>query len=195
MRAATILLTLIASWYGMMLVHELGHVLAAFVTGSRIDAVRVPFFGLSQTEIATYKHPIVVIVMGPVVGVLLPLAAWLVIRMRPLARRIGPAAVVLSRFFAGFCLVANGGYLASGLVSPVGDVADLAALGEPMWLVGGVGLAMAAVGLAVWNGLGPAFGLGVSAHPCDRALFRAAYAAAIVVLAFVVGVRLLGANF
>lgn len=192
MRTATILLTLIASWYGMMLVHELGHVLAALATGSKVDAVRVPFLGLSQTEIAVYKHPVVVIAMGPVVGVVLPLLAWGVVRTRSLAGRFGPAPVVLARFFAGFCLVANGGYLASGLVSAVGDVADLAALGVPMWLVGGIGLAAAGVGLAVWNGLGAAFGLGVRGQNLPRgSLFTVVVVCNLAVLVMVVSINLL----
>jgi hypothetical protein len=149
-----ILSTLVASWYGMMLVHELGHVLAAWGTGSTVAEVRVPFFGLSQTEIAEYRHGALVVGMGPTVGVAVPLVVWVV--ARGFRARVEP----LSRFFAGFCLVANGGYMASGLFSPVGDAADLAALGVPGSAMGVPELLAVGAGLAVWNGLGRAFGFG-----------------------------------
>lgn len=146
--------TLVASWYGMMLVHELGHVVAAWGTGSRVAEVRVPFFGLSQTEIAEYRRAAVVVAMGPIIGVVVPLLVWLVARLSRAG--VGP----LARFFAGFCLVANGGYMASGMILPVGDAADLAALGVPGWAMGVPGLVAAGAGLAAWNGLGRAFGFG-----------------------------------
>lgn len=149
--------TLVASWYGMMLVHELGHVLAAWATGSRIDRVRVPFFGLSQTEISVPKHALLVVAAGPIAGIALPLIAWLV-ACASSGRGSPSGTPTLLRFFAGFCLVANGGYLASGLASPVGDVEELILLGIPAWSIAGAGLVAAACGLWMWNGLGPSFG-------------------------------------
>lgn len=188
----TIAMTLIACWYGMMLTHELGHVLAAVATGSRIDAVRVPLFGLSQTEIATYKHPVAVIAMGPVVGVVPPLIAWAAL-VRRQARVGRPGRAPLTKFFAGFCLVANGGYLASALVLPVGDVADLMALGVSANLLGGAGVAMAGAGLWMWNGLGAAFGLarGASAEH-DPTLAKRSILAATFALACVGAIALVG---
>jgi hypothetical protein len=145
--------SILASWYAMMIVHELGHVLAAWATGSTIAGVFVPWVGFSQTEIIEYRRPIVVVSAGAIVGVALPLAAWLAARTASLA----PGWASLSRFFAGFCLVANGGYLGSALVSPVGDAEDLIALGSPTWAVGVPGLLMLAGGLWAWNGLGAKF--------------------------------------
>jgi hypothetical protein len=137
----------------MMIVHELGHVLATWATGSTLAGVVVPWVGFSQTEIIEYRRPIVVVSAGTIAGVVLPLAAWLSTRASALA----PGWVTLSRFFAGFCLVANGGYLGSALVSPVGDAEDLVALGTPTWAIGVPGLLMLTCGLWIWNGLGPKF--------------------------------------
>jgi hypothetical protein len=155
-RPAILALTILAaSWYGMMLVHELGHVLAAWATGSTISAVRVPWVGFSQTEIARYGGPAwAVVAAGPVLGVLVPAAAWGLGRV--VAR--GWVGVPLLRFFAGFCLVANGWYMASALVDPAGDAGDLAALGVPRWAVAVPGILAAASGFAVWHGLGLSFG-------------------------------------
>lgn len=158
---ALVLNTLIASWYGMMLVHELGHVAAALATGSRIENVRIPLFGFSQTEISAYNHPLWVVAMGPVVGVAFPLAAWMVVRGLTRKARDRWSLEPLSRFFAGFCFIANGGYLASAIAQPVGDVEELVLFGVPIWLLtllGGLGVL---AGLAMWNGLGKAFGLRV----------------------------------
>jgi hypothetical protein len=150
--------TLIASWYGMMLVHELGHVAAALATGSRIESVRIPLVGFSQTEISVYHHPLWVVAMGPAVGVAVPLAVWAVVR--GLTRRFRDRWTLepLSRFFAGFCLVANGGYLASAIAQPVGDVEELVLFGVPIWGLTSLGGLGVLAGLAMWNGLAKAFG-------------------------------------
>ena len=184
-RIILVLSTLVASWYGMMLVHELGHVLAAWATGSRVAEVRVPFFGLSQTEIAEYRHAAVVVTMGPILGVVVPVLVWVVARWL-FRTRVEP----LTRFFAGFCLVANGGYMASGLVAPVGDAADLVALGLPGWAMGVPGLVAAGAGLAVWNGLGRAFGFGGGVIP--RQMVAAGVVWMLVAIGSVVAVGVFG---
>lgn len=186
-RRASILigLTLIASWYGMMLVHELGHVLAAWGTGSVVAAVRVPFVEFSQTEMVRYAEPAwVVVAAGPAAGVLLPVLAWLAVRRFARGWVGGP----LLRFFAGFCLVANGGYMASALVNAAGDAADLAALGVSRWAIGLPGLVAAGLGLAVWNGLGRNFGLGGGAVRREMVLAAGIAAAGVVgVVAVIAG--------
>jgi hypothetical protein len=146
------LLILTASWYAMMIVHELGHVLAAWATGSTLSGVVVPWVGLSQTVIPVYRHPTWVVGTGPIVGVLVPIAAW------GAGRSLGASRAWLEvlRFFAGFCLVANGAYMASAFLSPAGDTEDLLALSVPVWAFGAPGLLALAAGLWVWNGLGKA---------------------------------------
>lgn len=180
-------LTLIASWYGMMLVHELGHVLAARGTGSAVAAVRVPWVGFSQTEMVRYAEPAwVVVAAGPAAGVVLPVLAWLAVRRVGRGRACEP----LARFFAGFCLVANGGYMASALVNAAGDAADLAALGVSRWAIAVPGVIAAGLGLAVWNGLGRSFGLG--GGDVRRGMTLAAGIAAAGVLGVVAVIGVLG---
>src|SRR4051794_7181530 len=90
--------TLLLSWLGMMAVHELGHVLGAWVTGGTVAKVILHPLTISRTDLAHNPHPLYVVWAGPVVGVVLPLLAWLIAR----AAR-WPEAYLL-RFFAGFCL-------------------------------------------------------------------------------------------
>ncbi|MEK6701657.1 MAG: hypothetical protein AABZ53_05295 [Planctomycetota bacterium] len=178
-RAILILLTLLSSWYAMMIVHECGHILAALATGSKIDRVLLPWIGFSQTEISKYVHPTFVVAAGPALGVTLPLAAWLA------CHRLTWAPLL--RFFAGFCLVANGGYIASAIVHAAGDADDLVALGVPSWILGVAGCISVAAGLQLWNGLAPSFGLAPTGIPAGS-LRRASFACALV-LALVLAVN------
>lgn len=90
---------------------------------------------------------------GPVVGSLLPLVVWLVARLVRL-----PGIFVL-RFFVGFCLVANGIYIGVGSFNGVGDAGDMIRSGSEMWHLWAFGIMTAPVGLMLWSGLGPEFGL------------------------------------
>jgi hypothetical protein len=69
------------------------------------------------------------------------------------------------RFFAGFCLIANGGYLLGGSVVPVGDVEMLIRFGVPRVLLAGIGIIAIIPGLALWHGLGKHFGFGPTPAP------------------------------
>lgn len=169
-----ILLTLIASWYAMMIVHESGHILAALATASKIDRVHLPWLGFSQTEISNYHHPTLVVAAGPTLGVILPVLIWAT------CPRLSWAPLL--RFFAGFCLVANGGYIASAMLHAAGDADDLVALGTPRWILGVTGCLSVAVGLQLWNGLGPSFGLAASGVPAGS-IRRASIACALVLVA------------
>lgn len=153
-------------WLAMMAVHELGHVLGAAVSGGTVERVVLHPLTISRTDVSPNPHPMLVVWAGPVVGVLLPLALLLGAR----AGRLRGA--YLLQFFAGFCLVANGVYLGVGSFGSVGDAGDLLHLGSPAWTLWLFGAAAAALGLYLWHGLGPHFGLGKAAGEVDR---RAAY--------------------
>lgn len=159
-RVFTISLLLAASWYAMMLVHELGHVIAAWSAGSRVEAVRMPWLGFSQTIVPTTDWPRVVAASGAALGSALPLVAWLIMRSVPRIRR--GAACAIARFFAGFCLLANGAYIGSAVLVPVGDSEDLVRMGVPAWVLALIGWPAAAAGVALWNGM--AKNLGSSAR-------------------------------
>jgi len=154
-----------ASWYGMMIVHEFGHVVSTWISGGRVARVILHPLFFSRTDLAENPHPLLVVWGGPALGSALPLVAWLVAR----ASRLRLA--FLLRFFSGFCLVVNGAYLASAAMMPVGDSEDLLRLGAPLWAVLLPGVAGVVSGLAMWNRLGSHFGLG--GQQVDRAAIMA----------------------
>ncbi len=86
--------------------------------------------------------------MQPAFGGLLPLIGWFLTRPA-MGRRARAWA-----FFAGFCLIANGAYLATVLFMPVGDTEDLLRLGTPAWTMAAVGAPMFGAGLWLWHSLG-----------------------------------------
>lgn len=161
-RVCLILATLLVSWLGMQQVHELGHALGAWLAGGRVDRVVLPLFGFSRTDLAINPRPLVVAWAGPAISVLLPLAMWAI------ARQARYSGAFLFRFFAGFCLLANGLYLGVGSFERVGDCGDLLRQGAAMWQLWLFGLMTAPLGLWFWHGLGPKFGLGANAQPPPR---------------------------
>src|SRR4051794_29108102 len=84
------------SWLGMQIVHEAGHVLAAWGGGEVVHRVVLHPLTISRTDTSHERHPLLVAWGGPVVGVLLPLAGL------GLTRVFLPRWSYLVRFFAGF---------------------------------------------------------------------------------------------
>lgn len=149
-------------WVGMMIVHELGHVLGAAATGGRVERVVLHPLTISRTDVMPNPQPLMVTWAGPVVGVLLPilvLATWRLLRA-PLSH--------VWRFFTGFCLIANGLYLAVGSFDRVGDAGDLLRHGAAPWQLWLFGLLTVPFGFALWHGQGRYFGLGKDAQPVSR---------------------------
>jgi hypothetical protein len=169
--------TLGLSWLAMQAVHELGHVGGAALSGGRIAEVVLHPATISYTRLAVNPHPLLVAWMGPLVGVAVPLAAWSLVRWGRIR------GWYLAEFFAGFCLVANGAYLAGGALAGVGDAGDLVRHGTPIMLLWLFGLITISIGLWLWNGLGPYFGLGASRGSVDTA---AAYVVSALFLATIV---------
>jgi hypothetical protein len=168
--------TLALSWLGMQAVHELGHVLGAWAGGERVERVVLHPLAISRTDATHDRHPLLVVWGGPLAGVLLPLGALVVTRWR-LSRWS-----YLLRFIVGFCLVANGVYLSVGSFEGVGDAGDLLRYGAPRWTLLAFGLSCVPIGLSLWHGLGPYFGLGEARGRVDR---RAALATPSLLLAVV----------
>lgn len=139
---------LVASWMGMQAVHELGHVLGARITGGKVAKVVWHPLTISRTDLSYNPRPLGVVWAGPVVGVLLPLASWgLAVAIR------GPGAFV-NRFFAGFCLIANGAYIAFGSFEGIGDCGTMLRHGSPIWSLWLFGAITISVGLWLWHGQG-----------------------------------------
>lgn len=142
-----LLLLMLNSWLWMQAIHELGHVLAAQVSGGSVDRVVWHILSISRTDVSTNPYPGIVCWAGPVVGCILPLLICLLARRHHQADK-------LMRFFAGFSLIANGAYLSIGSLDQVGDAGDLLRLGCPLWLLWIFGLAAILAGLFLWHGLG-----------------------------------------
>jgi hypothetical protein len=163
-------------WLGMMAVHELGHVLSLWLTGGTVERVVLHPLEISRTDPGENPRPLFVAWGGALWGCGIPLAALL------LTRAVAPRHAYLAALFAGFCLIANGAYLAADALVRGGDARTLIQHGAPPWLPLAVGVPAVVLGLYLWNGLGPAFGLGEAAGRVDR---RAAFGtfAALAVLA------------
>lgn len=150
----------------MMAVHELGHVVAGMATGGTVQRVVLHPLAISRTDVLPNPCPRTVVWAGPIAGVLLPLALLLIFKMGkfPLAYMV--------QFFAGFCLIVNGAYVGVGSFGRIGDAGDMLRHGSPIWSLWLFGTVALPLGLFLWNGLGPYFGLGPATGKVDR---RAAY--------------------
>jgi hypothetical protein len=161
--------TLLASWLGMQAVHEAGHVLGAKLTGGKIEAVCLNPLTISHTELSDNPYPFLVVWAGPVVGVVVPVLVWSV------AAGLRRPGAFLLRFFAGFCLIANGAYIAGGSVDGIGDAGVMLRNGTStlaVWVFGGTTVP---AGLALWHGQSRHFGFGPHPEPvrCGHALSAA----------------------
>ena len=99
-----------------------------------------------------------------------------------------PGAFVL-RFFAGFCLIANGLYIGVGSFDEVGDCGEMLRHGSEPWQLWLFGAATAPIGLWLWHGQGRHFGLGQNAEPVRAAVAYASLTVCLILLAmgFLVG--------
>jgi hypothetical protein len=154
--------TLGLCWLVMQAVHELGHVLAAWAGGEEVYRVVLHPLTISRTDASHDRHPLLVVWGGPLLGSLLPLGALAVTRLIP------SRWSHLLRFFAGFCLIANGVYLGAGSFEAVGDAGDLLRYGAPRWTLIAFGPTTVPAGLALWHGLGTRFGMGEAKGRDDR---------------------------
>jgi hypothetical protein len=161
-QATLILSFLTFSWLAMQAVHELGHITAALATDAEIIKVYLHPFIISSTEIGENPHPLILVWAGPVFGALLPFLAFLV------AKTFRTPGLYLIRFFAGFCLVVNGIYIAFGPSTGGADTAIMMEHGTPRWVMVLFGLATAPLGLYLWHRQGPHFGLGKARGHVER---------------------------
>jgi hypothetical protein len=152
-QALLVVSTVFGSWLAMQDEHECGHILSARATGGRVVGVVLHPLTISRTSLTENPHPLIVVWGGPVFGAAAPLLLWLIFGWTRL-----PGVFVL-RFFAGFCLVANGSYIAAGSFMRTGDAADMLLHGSSVWQLLLFGAATIPLGFWLLNGLGPQFGL------------------------------------
>ena len=136
------------SWFGMMAFHELGHVVGALVTGGNVERVVLHPLTISRTDVSPNPSPLIVVWLGPILGCLIPAAcSWLVPRRLTVVRNI-------ALFFVGFCLLANGSYIAFGSFDRAGDCGDMLQHGSPLWTLLLFGALTIPLGFYVWHRLG-----------------------------------------
>lgn len=146
----------------MQAVHELGHVCGAWLSGGRVARVVLHPLTISRTDLAHNPNPLIVAWAGPIGGTLFPLMLWLtafVVRM--------PGDFV-PRFFAGFCLLANGLYIGLGSFDRIGDCEEMLRHGSERWHLWIFGVVATPAGLWLWHGQGPHFGLGLTKGRVNR---------------------------
>jgi hypothetical protein len=110
-------------------------------------------------------------------GALLPLAIWGV------AAGLRCPGDYILRFFAGFCLIANGAYIGCGSFDGLGDAGEMLRYGSPPWPLWAFGALTVPVGLWLWHRQGRHFGLGAMKGDVSA---RAAYGCLVAFLALVV---------
>jgi len=179
-RATYNLAIILLSWLLMQVVHEAGHVLAGLCVGDRIERVVLHPLTISRTELSPGRNLLLTTAAGPVFGSLVPLLLWLLGH----ACRLPSCAWL--RFFAGFCLIANGAYLGVAIVEPVGDAELLLLLGTPAWVLFAFGVVTIPAGLMLWHRLSPEFGWGTKA----RAITGREAASVLAVLLLVVALEM-----
>jgi hypothetical protein len=146
---------IIFSWLAMQVVHETGHLLAARLTGAEVIKVALHPLIMSRTDVVDGAHPLVVVWAGPLVGSVLPLLLF------GLAAGFRSPGTYLFRFFAGFCLVANGVYIGVGhFLADGADPYVMLENGSPRWLLVLFGAVAFPLGLFLWHRQGTHFGLG-----------------------------------
>lgn len=151
-QVALIVSTLGASWLGMQAIHELGHMIGALVSGGIVERVVLHPLTISRTDLRHNPHPLLVVWAGPILGCVLPLLLW------QIARWWNWSLSFLLRFFAGFCLLANGLYIGVGAFDRVGDCGEMLRHGSQIWVLWIFGAVTATTGLGLWHRLGPQFG-------------------------------------
>ena len=162
------------SWLAMQAVHESGHVVGTLLTGGTVEKVVLYPTVISRTDWKDSRHPLTVVWAGPIVGSALPL--W------GIAAAFRLTATYLARFFAGFCLIANGAYIGAGSFSRVGDAGELLRHGASSWQLWVFGAVAVAAGLLLWNRLGPHFGFGAAHGQVSRQASLGSLAAFVIIV-------------
>jgi hypothetical protein len=155
------------SWLAMMVAHELGHAFNAWLSGGIVSKIVLHPLAFSRTDLSVNPHPLFVAWGGAIWGCLIPLGLLVFVHFITRNYRY------LFAWWAGFCLIANGAYLACGwLFSDGGHAADDANVilqnGGARWQLIVFGLIAVPIGLWLWNGLGRYFGLGATHGKVDR---------------------------
>ncbi len=148
-------------WFAMMGVHEAGHVLGSWLTGGEVQKVVLHPLAISRTDVEPNPQPLIVVWAGPVAGIVIPLLVWSIFNFAKL-----PGEYLL-RFFAGFCLIANGAYIGVGSFDRIGDAGEMLKQASPILTLWLFGVLTIPLGFLLWHRQGIHFGLGKSHGKVD----------------------------
>ncbi len=178
-----VITSLLGSWLGMQVVHELGHVIGAIVSGGHVSCVVLHPLTISRTDVSVNPHPLLVVWAGPLLGCMLPLGLW------GIAIWLRLSEAFLARFFAGFCLIANGLYIGIGAFDRVGDCGEMLKHGSPIWGLWLYGSIATPLGLLIWHRQGGHFGWGSEGREirCSSLIVSVSTCLALILLGLVVG--------
>jgi hypothetical protein len=152
---------ILGCWLAMQMIHELGHILGALATHGKVSQVVLHPLTISRTDLSVNPRPLIVVWFGPIFGVLAPSFLWMV------AAAFRFQFVFVLRFFAAFCLAANGLYIGLGSFTEVGDCREMIKHGSEKWQLWLFGLVTAPIGFWLWHGQGSHFGFGPSPREID----------------------------
>lgn len=163
MRRGLFAIAIVANcWLWMQIIHELGHATATWLFGGQVELVYLVPWEISRTDFHAPQHELPIIWAGPIFGAVVPLIAWLLLRLCKSKHE------PLAAFFAGFCLIANGAYLGAAVLSRVGDAHEILKQGGALWQLAAFGGVCVPLGLWLWNGRGGYFGFGAGAEEVTR---------------------------
>ena len=165
------------------LLHELGHVLGAVISGGQVERVVLHPLTISRTDLRENPHPLWVVWCGPILGCLFPLVLWQIARWR------NESLSFLLRFVAGFCLLANGLYISIGSFDHVGDCVEMFRHGSPPWMLWLFGAVTVPTGLWLWHRQGPHFGWGEAAINSHAIKLSVLTAVGLILLGWIFGGR------
>lgn len=126
-RVVKLLLLLLIAWCVMTLTHELGHVTAGWAGGGQLVMAELRPWRLPYSLHQPDPHPLVTLWGGPILGVVLPTLMACAVRRNWVW------------LIAGFCLLANGTYLAVAWFSDDAqlDTQKLLHAGAAGWMIWG----------------------------------------------------------
>lgn len=127
-------------WVLMLLTHEVGHGVAALLTGGEIVSADLRPGVLGHTLVEPNPQPHWVVWGGFLSGCVIPLGAWGLVRVTV------PKLSGDLRLLSGFCLLANGAYLATGGGESLTDTGVLLSLGWSYPALIAIGLLLAVPG-------------------------------------------------
>ena len=132
-------------WVFGIVLHELGHAIAMWVTGGIVDRITIAPFSWSYTYYeSTPKYPQLTTWSGVLIGAAIGLIVLLGIRKNT-------TPYLIPFIFLGFSPLLNGGgyYIVDTFISNQGDAFSLLQSGVPKYVVLGVGLLLLAMGVYV----------------------------------------------